>query len=103
MRVSPAVYNRGGAKQLVNLRPSVTSRPIPQAHVWGKRSDMIVSLLQGAVICSVLWFLWRLSRQIVVKSPLDNVPGLPSPSFLYGSPHAFCLAPDVHRTLTESA
>ncbi|PIL23231.1 cytochrome P450 [Ganoderma sinense ZZ0214-1] len=46
---------------------------------------MIVSLLQGAVICSVTWFLWKYFRQVFVKSPLDNLPGPPAESFLYGN------------------
>ncbi|KAM5533780.1 hypothetical protein V8D89_012555 [Ganoderma adspersum] len=46
---------------------------------------MIASLLQGAVICSVTWFLWKYFRQVFVKSPLDNLPGPPAESFLYGN------------------
>ena len=45
---------------------------------------MIAALLQGAVICSVTWFFWKYFRQIFVKSPLDNLPGPPAESFLYG-------------------
>ena len=43
------------------------------------------TLLQSALICGITWFTWKFFRQFVVKSDLDNVPGLPSPSFLYGT------------------
>ncbi|KAI0718774.1 cytochrome P450 [Cerioporus squamosus] len=46
---------------------------------------MISLLLQGAVICSASWLLWKYFRQLVVKSPLDNIPGPPPQSFLYGN------------------
>ncbi|EJF59821.1 cytochrome P450 [Dichomitus squalens] len=46
---------------------------------------MLVSLLQGIVICSVTWFLWKYFRQVFVKSPLDNVPGPAAESFIYGN------------------
>ncbi|KAI0329087.1 cytochrome P450 [Cubamyces sp. BRFM 1775] len=47
-------------------------------------SDIVTSLVQGAIICSATWVLWKFFRQWVVKSPLDNIPGPPSTSFLYG-------------------
>ncbi|KAI0718780.1 cytochrome P450 [Cerioporus squamosus] len=46
---------------------------------------MIALVLQGLAICSASWFLWKYFRQVVVKSPLDNIPGPPSGSFLYGN------------------
>ena len=45
---------------------------------------MAALLLQAFVICAVSWVLWKYFRQVVVKSPLDNIPGPPSQSFLYG-------------------
>ena len=45
---------------------------------------MLLTILQSAIICSSCWFLWKYLRQIVVKSPLDNIPGPPSDSFFYG-------------------
>ncbi|RPD54899.1 cytochrome P450 [Lentinus tigrinus ALCF2SS1-7] len=46
---------------------------------------MVISLWQGAAICGVSWLLWKYFRQLVVMSSLDNVPGPPSRSFLYGN------------------
>ncbi|RPD74067.1 cytochrome P450 [Lentinus tigrinus ALCF2SS1-7] len=42
-------------------------------------------LLQSAAICGVSWLLWKYFRQLVVRSPLDNIPGPRSQSFLYGN------------------
>ncbi|TBU26014.1 cytochrome P450 [Dichomitus squalens] len=42
------------------------------------------AILQAVLICGSTLFLWRLFRQLLVKSDLDNIPGLPSPSYLYG-------------------
>ena len=47
-------------------------------------SDIVTSLVQGVIICSATWVLWKFFRQWVVKSPLDNIPGPPPKSFLYG-------------------
>ncbi|TFK86200.1 cytochrome P450 [Polyporus arcularius HHB13444] len=46
---------------------------------------MIALLIQGLAICSASWLLWKYFRQVVVKSPLDNISGPPSGSFLYGN------------------
>ncbi|KAI0760478.1 cytochrome P450 [Fomes fomentarius] len=46
---------------------------------------MLTSVLQAVPICLVAWFFWKYFRQIVVKSPLDNIPGPPTKSFLYGN------------------
>ena len=45
---------------------------------------MSILLLQGLAVCVALWVLWKYFRQIVVKSPLDNIPGPPTGSLLYG-------------------
>ena len=45
---------------------------------------IFLRLAQAAAICAVSWFLWKYFRQIVIKSPLDNIPGPPPGSFLYG-------------------
>ncbi|EMD40943.1 hypothetical protein CERSUDRAFT_103315 [Gelatoporia subvermispora B] len=45
----------------------------------------IVVLLQSLLICATSWFLWRFFRQIIVKSPLDNVPGPRPVSFWKGN------------------
>ncbi|KAI0760700.1 cytochrome P450 [Fomes fomentarius] len=47
--------------------------------------NTLFSLFQATIIGAVTWFLWKYFRQIVVTSPLDNVPGPPSGSFLYGN------------------
>ncbi|KAI0754321.1 cytochrome P450 [Daedaleopsis nitida] len=46
---------------------------------------MIHSLPQVFATCSILLILWRVCRRFIVTSPLDNIPGPPSPSFLYGN------------------
>ncbi|RPD54902.1 cytochrome P450 [Lentinus tigrinus ALCF2SS1-7] len=46
---------------------------------------MLALLAQAAVICGTSWLLWKFVRQYVVKSDFDNLPGPPSPSFLYGN------------------
>ncbi|KAH9885122.1 cytochrome P450 [Cubamyces lactineus] len=43
------------------------------------------TLLPGAVIGGVSWFLWKFFRHILCKSPLDNIPGPRSDGFLYGN------------------
>ncbi|KAI0828713.1 cytochrome P450 [Trametes gibbosa] len=47
--------------------------------------EMLATLLQSALICAVTYSLWRYFRQAVVKSPLDNIPGPPSPSWMTGN------------------
>ncbi|RPD69471.1 cytochrome P450 [Lentinus tigrinus ALCF2SS1-7] len=49
------------------------------------RTIMIPVFLEVFVICSASWLLWKYFRQVVVKSPLDNIPGPPTGSFLYGN------------------
>ncbi len=45
---------------------------------------MLTLLAQAALICGTSWVLWKFVRQYVVKTALDNLPGPPSSSFLYG-------------------
>ncbi|RPD74079.1 cytochrome P450 [Lentinus tigrinus ALCF2SS1-7] len=45
----------------------------------------LLLLAQAAVICTISWILWKYFRQVVIKSPLDNIPGPPTGSFLYGN------------------
>ncbi|OJT12108.1 Docosahexaenoic acid omega-hydroxylase CYP4F3 [Trametes pubescens] len=45
----------------------------------------MVSLVQAVLVCGATWVLWKLFRRLTVKSDLDNLPGPPSPSFLYGN------------------
>ncbi|EIW61094.1 cytochrome P450 [Trametes versicolor FP-101664 SS1] len=42
---------------------------------------MLALLAQATVICSLCWIFWKFFRQVVVKSPLDNIPGPPRESF----------------------
>ncbi|KAI0365140.1 cytochrome P450 [Pilatotrama ljubarskyi] len=42
------------------------------------------ALVQSAAVCVFAFVLWKYFRQLFVKSPLDNIPGPPSESFLYG-------------------
>ncbi|KAI0631279.1 cytochrome P450 [Trametes polyzona] len=47
--------------------------------------EMLATLVQSALICAVTYSLWRYFRQVFVKSPLDNIPGPPSPSWMTGN------------------
>ncbi|KAJ3559692.1 hypothetical protein NM688_g189 [Phlebia brevispora] len=46
---------------------------------------MVLSLLQVFLLPIVSWVLWRILRPYVVPSPLDNIPGPPPTSLLYGN------------------
>ncbi|KAI0760494.1 cytochrome P450 [Fomes fomentarius] len=47
---------------------------------------MLTILAQGLAICTLSWILWKYFRQILIGSPLDNIPGPPrAGSFLYGN------------------
>ncbi|OCH93349.1 cytochrome P450 [Obba rivulosa] len=46
---------------------------------------MLGSLVQSVLICSATWILWKALRQLIVKSPLDNLPGPPAKSFWRGN------------------
>ncbi|KAI0760472.1 cytochrome P450 [Fomes fomentarius] len=46
---------------------------------------MLTAVLQAVAICFLSWFLWKYLRQIVVRTPLDNIPGPLTKSFLYGN------------------
>ena len=46
-------------------------------------------IAQAAAICAISWVLWKYFRQFFVKSPLDNIPGPPSGSWLYGKSQIF--------------
>lgn len=45
---------------------------------------MLVSLAQACLVGGFTWCLWKCFGQALVKSPLDNIPGPPRESFLYG-------------------
>ncbi|EIW54967.1 cytochrome P450 [Trametes versicolor FP-101664 SS1] len=45
----------------------------------------MLSLVQVVLACVATWLLWTLFRRLTLKSDLDNLPGPPSPSFLYGN------------------
>ena len=42
------------------------------------------TILQGVIVYAILYALWKLWRQFLIKLPLDNIPGPPSHSFLFG-------------------
>ncbi|KAI0716854.1 cytochrome P450 [Earliella scabrosa] len=44
----------------------------------------LVSLAQIALLGVAAWFLWKGLRYLVVRGDIDNLPGPPVPSFLYG-------------------
>ncbi len=45
---------------------------------------MLHPLLQASVLLIAAGVLWKYLKQLVLKSPLDNIPGPPFNSFLYG-------------------
>ena len=56
---------------------------------------MLGLLLQAACICGSSWLLWKILRQYLVKSVLDNLPGPPSPSLIKGT---FAILREAHST-----
>ncbi|KAL1947082.1 hypothetical protein VTO73DRAFT_14043 [Trametes versicolor] len=46
---------------------------------------MLGTIAQAVALSGVLWFLWKYCKQVFLKSPLDNIPGPPRDSFLYGN------------------
>ncbi|OBZ77377.1 hypothetical protein A0H81_02561, partial [Grifola frondosa] len=62
-----------------------TLRALRIAAIHSTTKPMIVLLLQSALICAVTWFLWKHFRHSIVKSPLDNIPGPRSQSFIHGT------------------
>lgn len=44
----------------------------------------LAALEQAALICGFSWLLWKYFRQVFIKSPLDNIPGPPRESLLFG-------------------
>ena len=45
----------------------------------------VSSLLVALVAASIAWVAWRLTRNLIIQSPLDNIPGPRSSSYLRGS------------------
>ncbi|TBU46705.1 cytochrome P450 [Dichomitus squalens] len=48
-------------------------------------SEMSSMILESLAICAVTWSLWRLFRNVVVTTHLDNIPGPPPSSWLRGN------------------
>ncbi|KAI0718779.1 cytochrome P450 [Cerioporus squamosus] len=66
---------------------------------------MALPSIQAFVFPLVLWLLWKYFRQVLLKSPLDNLPGPPAQSFLSGNLKqliAFRQGWQFLRTLTDS-
>ena len=45
---------------------------------------MLTLLAQTILVCGSCWALWKAIRQYVGQGTLDNIPGPPSPSILFG-------------------
>lgn len=66
--------------------------PVPSSVI---ASVTLMSLLQIAwlplavFLDALLWLLWRYLRSVLVRSPLDNIRGPSSPSFIQGEPYAY--------------
>ena len=66
---------------------------------------MVGTPLQAVLICGATWVLWKVLRQFVVKSALDNLPGPARNSYFFGmGPDVFyndyCLMTLTHVMLT---
>ncbi|KAI0768123.1 cytochrome P450 [Trametes elegans] len=46
---------------------------------------MLDAIIQAVAIAGLTWFIWQAIRIFALKSPLDNIPGPESRSFLYGN------------------
>ncbi|KAI0370369.1 cytochrome P450 [Pilatotrama ljubarskyi] len=46
---------------------------------------MVHSLLQAVFVCASTWLVWIIVQTLVVRSPLDNIPGPSWSSFIYGN------------------
>ncbi|KAI0631283.1 cytochrome P450 [Trametes polyzona] len=46
---------------------------------------MVSPTIQAFLALGATWILWKIIRRLVITSDLDNLPGPPSPSFLYGN------------------
>ncbi|KAI0782963.1 cytochrome P450 [Abortiporus biennis] len=42
-------------------------------------------VVQAIILYVFTWVLWKVSRRYLLKSPLDNIPGPPSSSFVFGN------------------
>ncbi|KAL4242915.1 cytochrome P450 family protein [Abortiporus biennis] len=45
----------------------------------------VLPIVQATLACGTLWVLWKLFRNYVLRSPLDNIPGPKSSSWLTGN------------------
>lgn len=45
---------------------------------------MTLSALSAGIFFVVAWLIWKVFRALTAGSPLDKIPGPPSPSFLTG-------------------
>ena len=45
---------------------------------------MLPLFAQGIALYGVCWVFWRIFGQLIVKSPLDNIPGPPSKNWWKG-------------------
>ncbi|KIM41635.1 hypothetical protein M413DRAFT_72029 [Hebeloma cylindrosporum] len=64
---------------------------------------MLLLFAQGVALYGVSWILWRIFRRFIVRSPLDNIPGPSSKSWLKGHlPQLFhAQAWNFHREIAE--
>ncbi|KAF8809815.1 cytochrome P450 [Phlegmacium glaucopus] len=64
---------------------------------------MFTILLQAVIVYGISYALWRLLRQLFVNSALDNLPGPPSQSFLFGVfPQFFNIKGwEFHKEITQ--
>jgi len=44
----------------------------------------ISQLISASVLCAIAWVSWKCFQRFVLGSPLDNIPGPPSDSFMTG-------------------
>ncbi|KAH9857411.1 cytochrome P450 [Lenzites betulinus] len=46
---------------------------------------MLAVVFQSTALCGIVWLAWKCLKHVFNKSPLDNIPGLPRKSLLYGN------------------
>ena len=47
-------------------------------------STAMFTILQTVIVCAISYALWKLRRRFFIKLALDNIPGPPPQSFLFG-------------------
>ena len=52
---------------------------------------MVSQLVSTTFLCLIGWMFWKVVRPLIIPSPLDDIPGPESPSFVTGKPFKHCV------------